>query len=267
MPPSQAFERQPDVVYQAALFDGRFVGLADFVVRDGEQYRVLDTKLARRAKITALLQIAGYADALRAMGVPVAPTAGLILGDRSVVEYPINDLIPVYRQQRAALERLLDRHLAGGAPASWGDHEVAACLRCPACEPHVREDDDLVLVANIRLTQRATLIEAGIDTVADLAAHTGSVDGMAESMLATLTAQARLQVAERESGEPQMEVFEAEPLGALPQPNPGDLFFDFEGDPLWTDDGLTWGLEYLFGVLEKRRRLPAAVGARPAQRT
>ena len=73
---AQAFERDPAVVYQAALFDGRFVGFADFVVADGDAYRVLDTKLARRAKIAALLQIAGYADALRAMGVPVAPPRG-----------------------------------------------------------------------------------------------------------------------------------------------------------------------------------------------
>ena len=36
----------------------------------------------------------------------------------------------------------------------------------------------------------------------------------------------------------------------MPEPDPGDLFFDFEGDPLWTADGRDWGLEYLFGVLE-----------------
>jgi predicted RecB family nuclease len=246
-----AFDRQPAAVYQAALFDGRFVGFADFVVRDGDQYRVLDTKLARHAKIEALLQIAGYADALRAMGVRVASTAGLILGDRTVVEYPVDDLIPVYRQQRAALETLLDRHLTSGAPVSWADHDVRACLRCPACEPHIREDDDLVLVANIRLSQREILQDAGITTVAELAAHTGPVGGMADRTVATLTAQARLQVAERESGAPQFEVFDPEPLGALPQPDAGDVFFDFEGDPLWTDDGVTWGLEYLFGVLER----------------
>ncbi len=251
---AEAFRREPSVIHQAALLDGRFVGFADFVVRDDDSapraYRVLDSKLARRTKIEALLQIAGYADALRAMGVAVAPRAGLILGDGTIVDYPVDDLIGVYRQRRAALEALLDRHLAGGAPVNWDDHQVSACLRCPACEPHVRENDDLVLVANMRLSQRATLIEAGIGTVAELAAHTGTVDGMADSTLATLTAQARLQVAERESGEPQLEVFDAEPLGALPQPDPGDLFFDFEGDPLWTDDGVTWGLEYLLGVLE-----------------
>ncbi len=248
-----ALARGADVVYQAALFDGRFVGSADFVVRcrapDGDRYRVLDTKLARHAKVEALLQIAAYADALRAMGVAVAPTAGLILGDRRVLDYPVDDLVGVYRQQRAALERLLDHHLAGGAPVEWGNPHVGACLRCPACEPHVRADDDLVLVANIRLSQRESLMAAGITSVGRLAAHPRRVDGMAESTLATLRAQARLQVAQRESGEPQFEVFDPEPLGVLPESSPGDLFFDFEGDPLWTDDGVTWGLEYLFGVL------------------
>ena len=46
------------------MFDGRFVGFADFLVRDGDQYRVTDTKLARSPKTTALLQLAAYADAL-----------------------------------------------------------------------------------------------------------------------------------------------------------------------------------------------------------
>ena len=47
-----------------------------------------------------------------------------------------------------------------------------------------------------------------------------------------------------------VEVVDPQPLTLLPEPEPGDLFFDFEGDPLWTADGREWGLEYLFGVLE-----------------
>lgn len=39
------------------MFDGRFVGFADFLIRDGEHCRVADTKLARSAKVTALLQL------------------------------------------------------------------------------------------------------------------------------------------------------------------------------------------------------------------
>ncbi|MCY0610008.1 ribonuclease H-like domain-containing protein, partial [Klebsiella pneumoniae] len=55
------------------------------------------------------------------------------------------------------------------------------------------------------------------------------------------------------TGAPQFEIVDPRPLTLLPEPNPGDLFFDFEGDPLWTADGKQWGLEYLFGVLEAGR--------------
>src|SRR6202008_4230848 len=54
----RAIAKRAPVVYQAAMFDGRFVGFADFLVLDGERYRVTDTKLARSAKVTALLQLA-----------------------------------------------------------------------------------------------------------------------------------------------------------------------------------------------------------------
>ncbi len=66
-------------------------------------------------------------------------------------------------------------------------------------------------------------------------------------------AQAKLQVRQRDTGTPQFEVADPQPLALLPNPDDGDLFFDFEGDPLWTADGTDWGLEYLFGVLEGGR--------------
>ena len=58
-----------DVVFQASFFDGAFHGRADFLVRrpDGA-YAVHDTKLARHAKVTALLQLAAYADQDRRRG-------------------------------------------------------------------------------------------------------------------------------------------------------------------------------------------------------
>src|SRR5699024_10730368 len=39
-------------------------------------------------------------------------------------------------------------------------------------------------------------------------------------------------------------------LGMLPEPCAGDVFFDFEGDPLWQGEQGTWGIECLFGALE-----------------
>lgn len=250
---TRAFEEGHPVVYQAAMFDGRFVGFADFVVREGQAYRVCDTKLARSAKVTALLQLAAYADSLATTGVPVSPEVRLILGDRSVVDYPVADLVGVYRQRRIQLQDLLDRHMAGGVPVQWSDDHVRACFRCPACEPEVERTDDVLLVAGMRVSQRAALLDAGVGTVEQLAGHREPVADLSARSLRQLTAQAELQVRQRDSGTPQFEVVDPIPLGTLPAPNPGDIFFDFEGDPLWTEDGVQWGLEYLFGVLEYDR--------------
>jgi len=238
------------VVYQAAMFDGRFVGFADFLVRQEERYQVIDTKLARSANVTALLQLAAYADALAASGVPVAPEAELRLGDRTAARYRVCDLVPVYRSQRARLQRLLDEHHAGGTAVRWEDDGVGACFRCPLCTEQLRATDDLLLVAGMRVSQRDKLINAGITTVAELAQHASPVPSLAPGTVGKVTAQARLQVLQRETGLPQYEIVDPQPLTLLPEPDPGDLFFDFEGDPLWTLDGREWGLEYLFGVLE-----------------
>jgi predicted RecB family nuclease len=241
------------VIYQAAMFDGRFVGFADFLVREDQAYRVTDTKLARSAKVTALLQIAAYADTLSNSGIPVSPEAELVLGNGKAVRYRIDELIPVYREQRARLQQLLDEHCAEGTPVRWEDDRVHACFRCPACEEQVRATDDVLLVAGMRVSQRAKLLDAGINTLAELADHTGPIADLSARTLDKLVAQAKLQVRQRDTGIPQFEVADPQPLALLPNPDDGDLFFDFEGDPLWTADGTDWGLEYLFGVLEGGR--------------
>jgi len=249
----RAIDRGAPVIYQAAMFDGRFIGFADFLVRRDEQYQVSDTKLARSAKVTALLQIAAYADTLSRAGIPVFAEAELILGNGNEVNYRVDELIPVYLEQRTRLQHLLDEHYAGGAPVRWDDVRVRACFRCPVCDEQVRATDDLLLVAGMRVTQRAKLIDAGLTTVTELAEHTGPVTDLSVRAVEKLVAQAKLQVHQRDTGTPQYEVVDPQPLTLLPNPDDGDLFFDFEGDPLWTADGVDWGLEYLFGVLEGGR--------------
>jgi uncharacterized protein len=246
-----AVERRAEAIYQAAMFDGRFVGFADFLLLDGDgRYRLRDTKLARSVKVEALLQLAAYAETLAAAGIPVADDVELVLGDGAVASYAVAELLPVYRPRRAALERLLDGHLASGDAVSWADTDVRACFRCPECTTQVRAHDDLLLVAGMRVSQRARLIDAGITTVTELAAHGGPVPELPARAVTALTSQARLQTAARVDGKPPYEIADPQPLMVLPDPDRGDLFFDFEGDPLWTTDGRQWGLEYLFGVLD-----------------
>ena len=266
-----ALKTGADVVFQAGFFDGRFGGWADFLLRERADeasgdpvYAVYDTKLARHAKITALLQLAAYGDQMLHSGIRVADQVHLILGDRTVTNHRLADLLPVYRERRARLQQVLDDRQAASGPVAWGDERYRACGRCDVCSPEVEVHRDLLLVAGLRTTQRARLHAAGVTTVDELAASTGTVPGMAAGTLESLRAQARLQVQQDpppartdsegnapRSGGVVYDLVAPEVVGTLPAPDPGDLFFDFEGDPLWTEDGSTdWGLEYLFGVVE-----------------
>ncbi|WP_245854902.1 TM0106 family RecB-like putative nuclease [Flavimobilis soli] len=248
-------------MYQAELFDGTFSGRADFLVRTDDGYAVYDTKLARHAKVTAVLQLAAYADQLQRAGITVAPEAHLVLGDRTTSTHRIDDIVPLLRFRRSRVEALVEQHMRATEPIAWGAPGITACGRCDTCQEEVAAHRDVLLVANLSTVQRARLNAAGIETIDDLAASDGPVPGISGGTLATLRAQARLQVIQSPpdgdaptlpDGRPRItvDVFAPEALRRLPRPDAGDIYFDFEGDPLWAEDGsVDWGLEYLFGLV------------------
>ncbi|KQU04000.1 nuclease [Rhodococcus sp. Leaf7] len=247
-----AAERVP-VIYQGTFFDGQFLGFSDFLVLDPatDSYEVHDTKLSRSERVPSVLQIAAYSDALTAAGVPVSPTGHLVLGDGTHSTVHLPDVLPVYRRARREMVALLTAHYEQLLPASWADLDIRACFRCEHCAPEVEAQRDLLLVAGMRVSQRAALVAAGITTIDDLAASEGSIPDLPERSLAGLRSQARAQVEQESTGEPVVDVHTPSALGALPAPDPGDIFFDFEGDPLYSEHGSAdWGLEYLFGVVE-----------------
>jgi hypothetical protein len=139
----------------------------------------------------------------------------------------------------------------------WAARGVRACGRCDVCTAEVAAHRDVLLVAGLRSTQRVRLAAAGIGTIDQLAASAGDVKGIGTATLANLRLQAALQVRQETATEPLVfELVDPDAVRDLPTPDPGDIFFDFEGDPLWTDDTVPasqpadWGLEYLFGVVE-----------------
>ncbi|MGK9148416.1 TM0106 family RecB-like putative nuclease [Plantibacter flavus] len=284
----EAFRSGAPVVFQGAFFDGSFIGFADFIVKrpDG-RYRVQDTKLARSPKVTALLQLAAYVEQLAVAGVPVDDHVDLILGDGVVSTHAVADILPVYRRRRARLLQIVAERLEDDddAPVRWGDQRYSVCGRCAHCDAEITASRDVLLVAGLRLTQRDRLLAAGISTIDDLAAVTltgssggrphhghptagsGTVDGISEATLAALREQAQLQLEPAAAaGVPPFHVHDAQALGLLPQPNPGDIFFDFEGDPLYTEgepgdarrgDRTRWGIDYLFGLVDADGRFRA----------
>ena len=69
-----AMREGADVIYQAVLFEGRCLGYADFLRRVEQpselgpwSYEVWDTKLARHAKASAVLQLSMYSEIVKAL--------------------------------------------------------------------------------------------------------------------------------------------------------------------------------------------------------
>lgn len=241
------------VLSQATLFDGSFLGVADFLELTEEGWLVSDTKLARSANVAALLQIAAYASLLGEAGVPLAPVARLVLGSGEVSDHPLGEILPVHRLRRERLAELVLEHRSDPGPAAWGDPRWGACGRCDTCEAEVVAHRDLLLVAGMHTTTRRRLRDAGITTIDELAAWEGPVAEVRPSRLARLQGQARLQLAQEAAPEGGVlhDVIDEAALRRLPPPSDGDIFFDFEGDPLWQEPGSpVWGLEYLFGLIE-----------------
>uniref|UniRef100_UPI0025D98557 TM0106 family RecB-like putative nuclease n=1 Tax=uncultured Micrococcus sp. TaxID=114051 RepID=UPI0025D98557 len=189
---------------------------------------------------------------LDGMGVPRARQGSLWLGDGSRHVADLDEVIPVYRHQRARLEALLQDHVAAGEPARWGDDRLSVCGACEACEEAVAEHRDVLLTAGATRLQRTRLREAGITTIEQLAVSVAPPEGMARRTWEALREQAAIQLEPAGAdGLPPHRIVDPRAVAGLPVPDAGDVFFDFEGDPLWVSaDGSMEGLEYLWGWVE-----------------
>ena len=249
-----------------------FQGFADFIVRQGDVWEIWDSKLARSAKDHALIQLAAYADQLERVGIALAPTVRIVLGDGVHSVHEIQSLRPAYRALRADVMELIERRVADADPLAWRNPLYAPCgsKKCPACSEQIPLHDDLFQIAGLRRTQRDRILTGGFDTLRDFSEASRDdvrrrVSGIGAETLEGLHLQARLQVATQDNpgARPAFEVHSPGVLESIPPPSPGDIFFDFEGDPTYQefaaegsaqgslspgDDSVWFGIEYLFGM-------------------
>ena len=161
------------VIYQATFFDGTWRGHADFLHRIEEpsllgawSYEVADTKLARKAKAGALLQMCVYSDLLAQVQGVEPPWMEVALGGsaRAIERFRVADYMAYYRRVRARFEALMARQSAG-LP---GDRHVPGTGRALRGLPLGRDvrpgnggaDDHLSLVAGITTRQRTAAGDA-----------------------------------------------------------------------------------------------------------
>jgi predicted RecB family nuclease len=272
-----AMERGDEVIYQATFFDGVSLGHADFLRKVDESrpgarwnwhYEVEDTKLARRTEPYFLLQLAYYSEHVARITGCSPANMHVILGDGSRQSFRVEDYAAYYRSVRERFQTRLAGSLAASYPMPAS--HCGLCVWKTACEQRRQDDDHLSLVANITTLQMTRLNDNGVATLRALA--TAGADQkpakMQSSTFDKLRRQARLQGEQRtalargdaqpyrfeflESGiptsdEPEEGAAPPAPRGfyLLPEPSPGDVFFDMEGDPYHE---MGTGLEYLFGA-------------------
>ena len=271
----EAMAGRADVIYQATFFDGTWRGHADFLLRVDDparpsvwgpwHYEVADTKLARHVKSSAVLQICSYIDQLeRIQGVqPEWLHVALGGSARTVDRLWVDDYMAYYRSARDRfLATMAVEEAAVYPPAATYPEPVDHCDVCrwaAECVVRRRDDDHLSFVAGISGRQRQALAGRGITTLEALGdlvlPMSPRLEGTGDGALLRVREQARIQLEGRRNKDIRYELFLPEAgaavdpergLATLPEPSPGDLFLDLEGDPYALDDGL----DYLFGILE-----------------
>jgi predicted RecB family nuclease len=246
---AEALAAGVDVVYQAVFVDEGWRGIADFLERQPDgSYEAADTKLARTSKPAHILQLCFYTQQLARVTGREPAFMHVLLGSGLRESYRPGDFMAYYRRVR---QRFLE--FVADPPETY-PLPVSHCSICDfreRCRAQWERDDHLTLVARLRRDQVPRFEEAGITTLAELAAAQPDTE-IARMTLSTFEAlheQAALQLNARLTGRHEYRLLEPAPkrgFELLPKPSPGDVFFDIEADPFWAADR---GLEYLFGVL------------------
>ena len=253
----EAMAAGAEIIVQGAFRSNDWVGRTDVLKKIDApsdlgpwSYEVVDTKLARETKGGTVLQLCLYAD-LVASAQGRKPESGFVVAPHSGYEaqpYRMDDYGAYFRRVRDSLAEATH----GGAAATYPDpcEHSEICRWRERCDRRRRDDDHLSLAAGATKAQIEELKRRNVDTVAALAAmplpFPWKPSRGAASSYEKIREQARIQIEGRKAGNLIYELLPVEPgfgLARLPEPSPGDVFFDLEGDPFVGEHGL----EYLFG--------------------
>jgi predicted RecB family nuclease len=254
-------------------------------------YEVYDTKLSRKTKAGTILQLSLYSAMVEAVQaraperlyvvtprmVQGRPAPGEVSRDKTgpetmmVLEYRVSDYAAYFRLLREQMDLSVVRDAIELAEANYPDPVVhcATCRWSGECDSKRRRDDHISLVAGIGRMQRRELGVLGINTRKQCGEtwplpgepKRGSLETYENlhkqaalqllSTAADLKYELRPVVAFRAATDTEP-ARQDEGLCRLPEPSPGDMFLDFEGDPYAVEGGR----EYLTGVVTETDGVP-----------
>lgn len=269
----QAMREGAGVVVQGALGGNRWYGRPDILQRverpsdlGAWSYEVADTKLSRETKAGSVLQLVFYSTLLESL-LGHLPSHFHVVTPDARESYRTSDYAAYFRwvsRQLDAWSQQDDGELA----AAHYPEPVEHCDICPwtgPCMARRRRDDHLSFVAGISTSQRRELAVQQVTTLTALA-HVPlplpfAPKRGAKDAYVRVREQARLQLESRGLTVPTFELLDVVPptetepgqgLCHLPEPSPGDVFLDLEGDPFAgpiSGPPMLRGREYLFGIV------------------
>ncbi|MGA1332076.1 MAG: TM0106 family RecB-like putative nuclease [Ilumatobacteraceae bacterium] len=263
---AKAFAEGPNALYQPTFFqlesDVGWIGRADFLVPKetpsdlgNYSFEPYDTKLARIAKVNALIQLCSYAEQIAIIQGTSPEEVHIVTGSakEGTVSVRLSEVSAYFRHVKKAFQD----SLAGGFDSATEPVPTDHCGICRwnrICTKTWRDNDDVTFVAGVTNSYRELLRKAGVKSLPDLANTTSAPDDIRPEAFERLQNQARLQLISREAksvdalAKPVYEFVlplqERRGFNLLPEPSPGDIFYDIEGHPYRGEEGL----EYLHGL-------------------
>lgn len=251
----EAMAQGVEFIHQASLCNDKMRGSADLLKRIdrpslvGEwSYIPIECKLASKPKTTFLVQALAYCELLTPHLGKKPETFELYLGGGTFKEFRTKDFWAWYQQLRDRYAEFLETFDPQAIPEdARGDHGSWSAF----IDERLLDQRDLILVADMRESQRQKLRAAGITSIDQLAhsPRNTEIPQLDPRIFKQLQEQAEVQCSPKDAeGRPAYRLrslIEGKGLYALPAANTGDIWFDMEG---FHDPVLGTKLEYLFGA-------------------
>ncbi|MFM8870731.1 MAG: TM0106 family RecB-like putative nuclease, partial [Actinomycetota bacterium] len=263
---ADAFAAGPNALYQPTFFnlEGEigWIGRADFLVPKelssnlGDySFEPYDTKLARIAKVNALLQLCSYAEQIAVIQGTAPEEVHIVTGSskEGTVSVRLSEVSAYFRHVKEAFQNSLANNFEDSTEPTPVEH-CGICRWSRVCTKSWRDNDDITFVAGVTNSYRELLRKAGVKSLPELADASRPPDDLRPEAFERLQLQARLQLQTRQAkqanaaAKPVYEFIrplkERRGFNLLPEPAPGDIFYDIEGHPYRGEEGL----EYLHGL-------------------
>lgn len=177
---AQAMQSGADIIVQASLEMGRWVGIADILRKVDTpsslgdwSYEVIDTKLSRNTRAGTILQLSLYSEIVANIQGTLPERMGVVSPSDSEDTpfkeewFRLSDYGAYYRLVKAQMEQAVERTLVDAHDETYPE-PVPQCDTCRwmlDCDRKRRQDDHLSLVAGLAVRQQKEVRSWGIPTL------------------------------------------------------------------------------------------------------